>query len=129
MDMSVNASALSAFGSGMQVTAHNIANVSTRDYEAQSYSYMSGPADQGVEFVPPRGDLYQDVMPWPEGRPYPSGESYMDSYGINADYIYNTVDIPRETVNMINTQRAYEANAATIRTVEEMNGTLLNMVV
>jgi len=119
MDMYVNASALSAFGSGMQATAHNIANVSTRDFEPQTYAYMSGPEDQGVVFVPKAGF---DRAPEPPSYPDPT-------LGYWTDMINNSVDIPREMVNMITTQRAYEANAHTISTMEDMSGVLLDMVV
>jgi len=119
LDMYVNASALGAFGSGMQATAHNIANVSTRDFEPQTYAYTSGPADQRVIFVPKAG-----FDPSPEPPSYPD-----PSLGYRADVINNSVDIPREMVNMITTQRAYEANAHTISVMEDMSGVVLDLVV
>ena len=119
MNVDVNASALSAFGSGMQATAHNIANVSTRDFEHQTYAYMSGPADQSVVFVPKAGFEQAAEPPF-----YPD-----PTLGYWTDIINNTVDIPREMVNMITTQYAYEANAHTISAMEDMGGVLLDMVV
>ena len=119
MDVYVNASALNAFGSGMQAIAHNIANTSTRDFEPQTYTYMSGPAEQSVVFVPKAG-FDQSLDP----------PSYPDpSLGYWTDDINNSVDLPREMVNMITTQRAFEANARTITTMEDMSGVLLDMVV
>ena len=119
MDMYINASALGAFGSGMQATAHNIANVSTRDFEPQTYAYMSGPADQSVVFVPKTG------FDQPADPPY-----YPDpSLGYRADIINNSVDIARETVSLIANQRAYEANAHVISALEDTSGVVLDMLV
>jgi flagellar hook protein FlgE len=39
----------------------------------------------------------------------------------------SNTDIAREYVHMIGTQRAYEANANAIRTVDDMTGMLLDM--
>ena len=49
------ASGLNAFGNGMNVTAHNIANVETADFQPQVAHYATGPEGQGVELqiMPP----------------------------------------------------------------------------
>ena len=121
MDMFVNASALSAFANGMQVTAHNIANVSTNNFATQSYHYRSGPGDRGVEFVGPYGAYNRDTPP-PADAPL-AQENYVYSDSIN-----NTVDLPREMVHMMLDQRAFEANATTIRAAEETSGVVVNLI-
>ena len=119
MNVYVNASALSAFGNGMQATAHNIANVNTRDFEPQTYAYTTGPAEESVLFLPKAGfDQPMDPPSYPD-----------PTLGYWTDIINNSVDIPREMVNMITNQRAYEANARTIAAMEDTSGVVLDMVV
>jgi hypothetical protein len=157
MDMYVNATALDAFGSGMQVAAHNIANVNTRDFEPQTYAYMSGPEDYGVIFVPKEGfdppppsypdpslgyytadtspvmagGADQGVIFAPKGQAdFPGPPYYPDpTLGYWTDTINNSVDTPREIVNMIANERAYEVNVHTISTMEDMSGVLLDMMI
>jgi flagellar basal body rod protein FlgC len=158
MDMYVNATALDAFGSGMQATAHNIANVSTRDFEPQTYAYMSGPDDYGVIFVPKEGfdpppPSYPDpsLGYWADSaRPVTSGDVVASSIGSPkagfdpppgppyypdptlgywTDTINNSVDTPREIVNMIANERAYQVNVHVISTMEDTSGVLLDMIV
>ena len=119
MDMYVNASALNAFSSGMQATAHNIANVSTSNFEPHTYVYMSGPMDHGVVFMPKAG-FEQSVERPAYTEPAP---------GYFTDIINNSVDIPREMVNMIMNQHAYGANARVISAGEDISGVLLDLVV
>ena len=119
MNIYVNASALNAFGSGMQATAHNIANVSTRDFEPQTYAYMSGPEDQGVFFVPKAG-----FAPPAEPPSYPD-----PTLGYWTDNIENSVDLPREMVSLITSQYAYEANARVIAAAEYTSGVVLDLVI
>lgn len=130
MDMYVNASAMNAFGSGMQTIAHNIANVSTRDFEPQSYHYESGPLDQGVRYVQhENAPVDRPVNPPASPVDRPLRPEVPPDVNFRDDYLFNGVDLPREFVNMITTQRAFEANARVISTVEETSGVILDIVV
>ena len=56
--------------------------------------------------------------------------------GVNAAGVYepsvglsemSNVDLARQTVNMVEASRAFEANVAVIRTADDMAGTLLDL--
>ena len=122
---STNASALSAFGVDMLVRANNLANVNTPGFHAQNLSLMTGNQDQGVMV----GLISTDKTP---GPPVP-GLVAINEDGrqiISPGYLEGSnTDIAREYVHMIGTQNAYAANAAAIRTVDDMTGMLLDMKV
>lgn len=103
IDSSVNA--LNAISVSQQVTANNIANVNTEGFspsraELETTAEGRGPQVAQITEAPP-----------PPPLPEQSG-----------------VDLGRESVNLIRNQRAYEANAAAIRTADEMSGTVLDIV-
>ena len=122
---STNASALSAFGVDMLVRANNIANINTPGFQAQNLSLMTGNQDQGVMV----GLISTDKTP---GPPIP-GLVAINQDGrevLSPGYLEGSnTDIAREYVHMTATQRAYEANAIAIRTVDDMTGMLLDMKV
>ncbi len=122
---STNASALSAFGVDMLVRANNLANVNTPGFHAQNLSLMTGNQDQGVMV----GLISTDKTP---GPPVP-GLVAVNEDGrevLSPGYLEGSnTDIAREYVHMIGTQNAYAANAAAIRTVDDMTGMLLDMKV
>ena len=122
---STNASALSAFGVDMLVRANNLANVNTPGFQAQNLSLMTGTDGQGVMV----GLISTDKTP---GPPVPGLVSITDGGRevLSQGYVEGSnTDIAREFVHMIGTQRAYDANAVAIRTVDDMTGMLLNMMI
>ena len=122
---SINASALSAFGVDMLVRANNIANMNTSEFQAQNLSLMTGHHDQGVMV----GLISTDKTP---GPPVPGFVVAGQDGGVTLSPGYvegSNTDIAREYVHMIGTQRAYEANAVAVRTMDDMTGLLLDMKV
>ena len=118
-------SAMNAFSVDMQVRANNIANVNTPGFKAQDITLVTGPQGEGVRV----GLVSRDTSPGPlvpslisvsdDGR-----EAYAPGYVEGSN-----TDIAREFVNMIATQRAYEANAAVVRTADTIAGAVVDMVV
>jgi flagellar basal body rod protein FlgG len=126
-DLSVNASALQAFPLGLQTTAHNIANVSTGDFHSWTYAYQSGPADRGVEFVPKDG--FSEETATGAGADARRAQE-AERYALWNDLILNNdVDLAREMTNMIWMQRAYEANAASLRSLADTGRVFLDIMV
>ena len=116
-------SAMNAFGVEMLVQANNIANINTPEFQAQTATLMSGPWDRGVLV----GSIYNDVTP---GPPMPGLVSISENGRevTGPGYIEGSnTDIGREFVHMIAAQRGYEANAAMIRTQDDVTGMLLDM--
>ncbi|WP_338670115.1 flagellar basal body rod protein FlgC [Pseudodesulfovibrio methanolicus] len=103
-----NISALSALSTVQEVTANNIANMNTDGFKASAVSLESGPGDQGVDVA----SITESTTP---------GSML---HGVET----SNTDIGRETVDMITTSRAFEANTTFIRADEEMTGHILNMI-
>lgn len=112
--MQMASGALSTLSVGTQVTAHNIANVSTGDFLPQRATYATGPGGAGVEL--------ESV------RKQPAAVISEEAGGIPVGKRASGTELAREFPQLMTTQRAFEANAATIRAADEMFGSLLNII-
>lgn len=111
--MEVNASALSAVGVSVAVTAHDLANVNTPGFRGREARLESGPQDQGVRVAEIREDSTPGpLVPGPEG-------------GLQEG---SNVDLAREMVGLIRDETAFAANAAAIQAQTDLTGTLLDTV-
>ena len=119
----IAASALSAFGVDMMVHANNIANMNTNGFRSQRLDLMTGASDQGVAVA----SIYHNITP----GPLVPGMLSMSESGrtqMVPGYLEGSnTDVAQEFIRMTATQRAYEANAAVIRTHDDMSGTLLDL--
>jgi flagellar hook protein FlgE len=120
------ATALSAFGVGTQVTAHNLANVLTTGFKSGQALYYDLPPYAGVGVttrIPaaPDGPLIpaQGLPPNPRSSPL-TPEGFVEG---------SNTDVAMEMVNLIVTSRAYQANAKVVPTVDAMLGTVIDMKV
>ncbi len=104
-----NISAMSALATTQEVSANNVANVSTEGFKASSVALESGPEGQGVNVAA----IQQSTNAGPMVE------------GVEG----SNTDVGTEMVDMMTTGHAFSANAAVIRTSEEMTGHLLNMSV
>ncbi len=116
MRIDTNLTALNAFGVSAQVTANNVANVNTHGFQASRARLESGPHDQGVRVA----SIQKDTSP---GVPLPENDPQGQARGAS-----NT-DIGHEMVDLMSTQRAYQANATAIRAQDETVGYLLNEMI
>lgn len=106
----ISLSALNSFATGVQGTAYNIANVNTASFQPVSVRYQSNrPEDLGVHPVITRPA--PDVVSGEHAAPF------------------SHVDVAREMTNLIVNQRSFEANAAVIRTGDELLGVLVDLKV
>lgn len=126
MSYATNLGAMQAFADGVSVTAHNVANVSTRDFQRWSHTFTSN-AQGGVQNTVEAGDPLRVVS----GTPNPSGDrvSLAGDDMLRASPGSNTVDIGRETTSLLTDQRAFEASAAVITTRAAMDETLLGAII
>lgn len=121
------ATALSAFGTGVNSTAHNLANVLTDNFKAGRVTYseltnQAGTQAEGPTELNARGPL----VPSGPGRPA-AGKA---DPAMPAGFVEGSnTDVAMEMVNLIVTSRSYQANAKTIRTADEMLGTVINLKV
>lgn len=106
-----SAQALGVHSTAMQVTAHNIANVSTDKFVPQRATLATGSGGDGVEL--------QSV------RKIQSAFSANESKNPNM-YIPSETSLEREFPHMILIQRNFEANAKVISVADEMFGTLFD---
>jgi flagellar basal body rod protein FlgG len=118
------ATALSAFGVGTQVVAHDLANVLTNGFKGSRALYYDLPGRSGVgvavqRLSAPSGPLIpaQGLPPNPRSSPLtPPG--FVEG---------SNTDVAMEMVNLIVTSRAYQANAKVVPAVDEMLGVVINM--
>lgn len=124
--MQLGASAMNTHSWGMAVTAHNVANVSTAGFEPQRAVYATGPAGQGVRLD---AVLQGNGVPNAAGTPYSAAQAVYDvTSGLPLEATNPSgTDLGREMVSMITSQHAYKANAAVVRTGDDMLGTLLDI--
>ncbi len=118
-----NLSAMNAFAGGMATSAHNIANISTSNFNAWDYHYGAGAASNVQLQVDPTPT--QIANPNHVPPPPPMQNPVVDeAQGLTT----NTVDLAREFTNQIYAERAFETNAIAITTRSEMEQTLYNQV-
>lgn len=97
---------LQAYGAGMGVCAHNIANVSTAGFKARRAMYQTGPAGMGVRMEP-------------ESRP--AEDSLPDIFRDSGTEL--AVEMPR----LLETSNAFKAGAAIVRCADQLTGTVLDI--
>ncbi|MGE4298983.1 MAG: flagellar basal body rod C-terminal domain-containing protein [Desulfovibrionaceae bacterium] len=114
-DMDASVSALQATATAQQVTAHNVANVNTDGFKASRTEFATGPDGQGV-----RAEVSQTTSPGPAVVTDWSG----DAQAVEA----SNTDVAVESVAMMRHETTYAANAAAIRTQDEMSGTVIDLM-
>ncbi len=106
-------SALGAFGKKLNVTANNLANVNTEGFK-KSRAIFQDANESGVTVTLSRVDT--------PGAPIPSED------GTGKMKESSNVDPAEEIVNLITTQHGFQANLKTIKTDEEMLGSLFDIL-
>lgn len=127
MPIDVSISALNAYSTRAQVAANNIANVNTDGFKSSHADLETGHGGQGVQVSAitedtSAGPVVQSLVPTANPLTGRIETEYQWVEGSNTD-------ISREMVTLMTTERAYAANAATIRTWDEMVGTVLDDLV
>lgn len=124
----LGAGAMQAHSWGMAVSAHNVANVSTDGFTPQRALFATGPGGRGVTLdtvlrEPPLGGAVSA-----QDRPGAASGADADMAGLPPEAMRPSgTELAKEMPRMIVTQRTYEANAQTVRTADDMLGTLLNI--
>lgn len=111
--------ALNAFATAQQVTANNVANVSTEGFTPSRVTFEERPDFGGTAIE----DIRQTSAGGGTGKPAVIRDMEQ------AESRPSSTNIITETMNLITNQRAFEANAAVIRTEDEMKGAILNEIV
>ena len=110
-------SALNAMGTTMAVAANNVANAATDGYRSKEARLETGPDGQGVRVA--------DISPHAASAGLPAGGGPARP-GVDLAAV-SDVDLAGQAVSMIEASRTFEANAAVIRTADDMAGTLLDL--
>lgn len=108
------AAALNAFGARLNVQANNIANVNTDGFK-KSRTDMKDVAPEGVR------NTYQQIDT-------PGGVRIEETEQGSKAVETSNVEIAEEMPQMMVSQRGFEANLATVRTKDQMLGTLIDIV-
>lgn len=113
--MDWSSASLGVHSTGLQVTAHNVANVSTAGFDPQRAAYATSSSGNGVVL----DTVYKETGALAQGLPQDSAV---------ASSVHSGTELSQEFPQMISTQRGFEANAVIVRTSEEMLGTIIDMV-
>lgn len=100
----VTAGTLQALGTGVQIIAHNIANVSTPKFEPLRTDYLSNSGYGVHAAIIPERSAHTGLCDKESGT-----------------------DLATEFVRLIEHEHAFKANAKVITGADEMMGTLLNL--
>ena len=125
MRIESNLQALNAFSMRQAVTADNIANASTDGFRSREVVLETGPQDQGVQVADIR--RRQESQAMDELRREQALDA--ETHGAQEPAAPSDTDLVRESVTMMENQRAYEANAVAIRAQDEMTGTFIDEMV
>jgi flagellar basal body rod protein FlgG len=131
LDINWNVQAISALDVSALAASENIANANTENYRPVRVELEDGMGGKGVRVA----DIVEltsntsglDNLPLvPDGRPtdYESGLIRPTSYTGEG----SGVDIAREMVDLMQVERAYSANLAAIGNVDNMTGTIMDMM-
>ena len=114
MSIQVSSQAMRAMETVQQVTANNIANMNTPGFSPSRADLETGQNGQSV-----RVSSVRQSERTPPATPTDTPEQLAPS----------ATDLTTETVNMIATQQAYNANATMLRTQAATEGKLINEMV
>ncbi|MDL2314068.1 hypothetical protein LJC36_03710 [Desulfovibrio sp. OttesenSCG-928-C14] len=122
--MNLSISAMDAFGLGMEVSAHNIANINTPYFKAGRAYFESGPNGFGTRV----GELSRDESPGPliPALPADTVNITSETYALREG---SNVSLEREFTGMVMLEHGYAANAQVVRSVDDMSGVIINMKV
>lgn len=112
----INAGALSAFSQAFQAHAHNVANISTDKYKQITPVLADGPGGWGVR-------LSSLAM---EGEPLRNGE--YSSALEPGETVPSGTQVAYEFPSMMIVERAFQANAQSVRVTDEMLGSLFDSI-
>lgn len=121
LSASPSAQALSALSTSLNATASNIANMSTEGHQPARAELADGPGGQGVEVAAITRAQGDGGL----------AEGSVSASGISAGGVgvVNGVDVTREMLGLMQTERAFSANAVMLRALEQTTGHVLNLVV
>ncbi len=117
--------AMNAFSVGVHSTAHNLANVLTNGFKAGRVTYEELPGQAGtLANGPQKMNTMGSLVPYGPGLPPLENQSP----AVPAGYAETSnTDVPRAMVSLISNSRAYQANAKTIQTSDQMLGLIVNL--
>jgi len=126
MDISASHSALQAYGLRQQAAAHNVANMNTDGFSPSRVDLEEIQDNGGV-----RGRVVSSNQVGAETGPaatQPAGDQEQPAEGFESGREPSRTDVVNEFTTMMENETAYSANAAVIRTNQQMTGEVLNLL-
>ncbi|MFO8033095.1 MAG: flagellar basal body rod C-terminal domain-containing protein [Desulfohalobiaceae bacterium] len=122
MDSISDMGAFQSFGLRQQVSANNVANMNTQDFQPSRVSLEEVGNRQGVapQTVEKTGSLQQ------AGAEDNGDVVQIEAGQENSEGSPSGTDLSSEMVDMMQNQTAYSANASTVSTQSEMQGQLMD---
>lgn len=125
MNIDASMQSLDVFSIAQQVSANNVANVSTEGFQSSRVD---------LEETAAGGVAVADIRQSSEAGPLLSSERLeTNAYGqvesVPTSVMGSNTDIGKEMVDMMVNQAAFGANVSAVRTWDQMTGALLDMAV
>ncbi len=118
MDISnIAVQALNVYSVSLQVIANNIANISTDDFVPERVDLETGEGGFGVEI--------SEIVTSPKTAFEPDVVNHIFEGQVEG----NKVELENEMVNLIETENAFVANTQVIKTAQDIDRVLLDMIV
>lgn len=118
MDISnIAAQALDVYSVSLQVTANNIANISTDDFVPERVDLETGEGGFGVEV--------SEIVTSPKTAFEPDIVNHIFEGQVEG----NQVELENEMINLIETENAFAANVQVLKTAQDIDRVLLDMIV
>lgn len=124
MNLDVSTQALSSHDLMFAVTANNIANVDTVQFNPSRVELEDGPGGKGVRVADVTELTRQQAAGGLADRPLGLDPRERSSQSLES----GNVDLAREMVDLIQTERAYSANITTVSSLDRTTGNIINMV-
>ena len=119
-------SAFQSYAVRQQVAANNVANMNTDGFDPSRVDLEERPERQGVQVADIRAS--DEAQPQTGGDSLelsPEGEQAAQEKAQNRERDPSGTDVAQEMVTMMQNRATYSANAAVVRTEEEMAGELM----
>lgn len=131
--MHIASGSLDVHSIGMQVSAHNVANISTDGFAPQRVTYATGSAGMGVELESVRKLDASGIAGLPAGNTENLDvQDKVDLSGRASIYLdilpQSGTELAKELPRILLTERGFQANAATVRAADDMLGSLINSI-
>jgi flagellar hook protein FlgE len=107
--INIGASTLRAYQTALDITANNVANASTKNYQAKTANFQESPS----------GGVIVNISS--------ASQATFETYQVQKEEKESSTDLNRELVNNLSYQRGFELAAKLVKVNDEILGSLIDV--